>query len=358
MVMPSQPAEFNVDNVRVVKILGGGVSDSVVVKGMVFGRAPEGTVKSATDCKVAIFTCPIDLAKTETKGTVVFRNAEELKAFSTGEEAQMEAIIRGIAETGVKCIVAGSSLADIALHYCEKYRLVVVRVQSKFEIRRLAKSVKAVPLVRLGTPVAEEIGHCDKIFTDEIGSNQVTVFRQEADDSAIATVVVRASTKNVADDIERAIDDGVNSIKQICRDPRLVPGCGATEMELARHVTAYGLTRSGLDQYAIQQYGISFEAIPRLLAESAGQKATERIADLYAAHESGNKQAGVDIESGSALIDASSAGLLDIVSTKRNALRVATEAATTILRIDQIIMARAAGGPKPPKQGQGMDSDD
>jgi len=341
-----------------VKILGSGITQSSVVKGMVFGRDVEGTVKKASNAKVAVFTCPIDLAKTETKGTVVFNNAEEMKAFSLGEESQMESIVQAIAKMGVNVVVAGSSLADLALHYCEKYHIMVVRIQSKWEVRRLCKAVNATPLVRLGAPIAEEIGHCDLVYTDEIGSNPVTIFRQEADESSIATIVVRASTKNLADDIERAIDDGVNCVKTLCRDARLLPGAGATEMELARRITAHGLTHTGLNQYAIQQFAISFEAFPRILAESAGFKATEAVADLYAAHEKGNVAAGVDIEDSTTTLDAVSAAVMDIAATKIAALRHAVEAATTILRIDQIIMARAAGGPKPPKQSQGMDQDD
>jgi T-complex protein 1 subunit theta len=41
-VMPKNPMTFNVDNVRVVKIMGGGLEDSDVVKGMVFAREPAG----------------------------------------------------------------------------------------------------------------------------------------------------------------------------------------------------------------------------------------------------------------------------------------------------------------------------
>lgn len=41
-VMPKNPKDFNVDSVRVVKVLGGGLDASRVVRGMVFGREPEG----------------------------------------------------------------------------------------------------------------------------------------------------------------------------------------------------------------------------------------------------------------------------------------------------------------------------
>ena len=90
--MPSNPKTFNVDNVRVVKIMGGGLYKSEVVQGMVFGREPEGDVKRVTKAKVAVFTNPIDIAQTETKGTVLIKNADEMLNFSRGEEKHMEKV--------------------------------------------------------------------------------------------------------------------------------------------------------------------------------------------------------------------------------------------------------------------------
>lgn len=92
LVMPTKATDFNVDNVRVVKIMGGSLEKSTVVRGMVFGKEPEGTVKKAVKAKVAIYTSGIDVAQTETKGTVLLKNAEELVGFSKGEEKHLEKV--------------------------------------------------------------------------------------------------------------------------------------------------------------------------------------------------------------------------------------------------------------------------
>jgi T-complex protein 1 subunit theta len=89
-VMPKNPKLFNVDSVRVVKILGGSLFNSRVVPGMVFGREPEGSVKNVSKAKVAVFTSALDIAQTETKGTVLLKNAEEMLNFTTGEEKHLE----------------------------------------------------------------------------------------------------------------------------------------------------------------------------------------------------------------------------------------------------------------------------
>lgn len=360
-VLPKQPANFNVDNIRVVKIMGGSLEQSKVVKGMVFGREPDGSIKKAKNAKVGVFSCPIDTSQTETKGTVLLHNAKEMMDFTKGEESQLETIIKELHDSGLRVVVAGSTVGELALHYLNRFGILVVKVLSKFELRRLCRVVGATPLARLGAPMPDEMGKVDIVETLEIGGDRVTVFRQENDATRTATLVIRGATQNHLDDIERAIDDGVNVVKAITRDPKLVPGAGATEMQLIERISAFGEKTPELSQYAIKKYAEAFEVIPRTLAESAGLDATEVLATLYAAHHksSSNKKdaddddddeeddepdwtMGVDVENddGTGTLDAKDEGILDLLVSKQWAIRLATEAARTVLSVDQIIVAR------------------
>ncbi len=383
-VLPKQPLNFNVDNIRVVKIMGGSLEHSKVVKGMVFGREPDGSVKKAKSAKVGVFSCPIDISQTETKGTVLLHNAKEMMDFTKGEESQLETAIKELHDSGLRVVVAGSTVGELALHYLNRFNILVVKVLSKFELRRLCRVVGATPLARLGAPMPDEMGKVDVVETLEIGGDRVTVFRQENDATRTATLVIRGATQNHLDDIERAIDDGVNVVKAITRDPKLVPGAGATEMQLIERISAYGEKTPEMSQYAIKKYAEAFEVIPRTLAESAGLDATEVLATLYAAHHKSSSKnddddededddeddedddeeddwtMGVDVENedGSGTLDAKDEGILDLLVSKQWAIRLATEAARTVLSVDQIIVARQAGGPKPPGgQNPGWDED-
>lgn len=296
-VLPKNPTQFNVDTVRVVKIMGGSMEQSRVVKGMVFGREPDGSVKKAVRAKVGVFSCPIDTSQTETKGTVLLHNAKEMMDFTTGEESQLEVAIKELYDSGLRVVIAGSTVGELAMHYLNRFGILVIRILSKFELRRVCRVVGATPLARLGAPMPDEMGSIDIVETLEIGGDRVTVFRQENDATRTATIVLRGATMNHLDDIERAVDDGVNVVKAITRDPRLVPGAGATETELVERIMAIGETTPGLPQYAIKKYAEAFEVIPRTLAESAGLDATEVLSRLYTAHHKKEDWcAGVDIE--------------------------------------------------------------
>jgi T-complex protein 1 subunit theta len=136
--------------------------------------------------------------------------------------------------------VAGQSIGELALHYLNRYSILVIKVLSKFDLSRLCRVVGATALARLGAPMPDEMGSIDVVEVVEIGGDRVTVFRQEEETSRTSTIVLRGATQNYLDDLERAIDDGVSVVKAITKDSRLVPGAGATEMELLKRVLAYG----------------------------------------------------------------------------------------------------------------------
>jgi len=358
-ILPDKETQFNVDNVRVCKILGSGLFNSQVVNGMVFKRHAESTIIKKDSCKVAIYTCPIDALQTETKGTVLIKTADELQTFSRGEETQLEKQIKEIADAGVDVVVAGGKFGDLALHYVNKYNMMAVRLMSKWDVRRLARATGATALPKMTPPTSEELGMADSVYVDELGDTEIVVFKVGDKESRVSTIVIRGATDNYMDDIERAVDDGVNVFKGLCKDGHLTPGGGATEIELARQVSQWAETHPGLEQYSINKFAEALEIIPRVLAENSGVKPKEVISKLYAAHSEGNKNMGFDIDGESADIkDCAESNILDLMIAKKWALKYATNAAATVLRVDQIIMAKRAGGPKPRDTSGGMDQDD
>jgi T-complex protein 1 subunit theta len=202
----------------------------------------------------------------------------------------------------------------------------------------------------VGAPIPGELGYATDVSVQELSSRLVTVFRNNEDDSGIATIVLRGATMNLLDDMERAIDDGVNVARILCKDGRMVPGAGACEMEIASQLSRMAATTTGLEQYAIAKFAEALEVVPRTLAENSGQPERDVITALHVAHTAGKSTVGVDID-GEGTKDAVAAGIVDSLAVKVSALRLACETAITILRVDQIIMSKQAGGPKPKQPG-------
>ncbi|RRT64820.1 hypothetical protein B296_00030732 [Ensete ventricosum] len=127
---------------------------------------------------------------------------------------------------------------------------------------------------------------------------KVTIVKNEEGGNSVSTVVLRGSTDSILDDLERAIDDGVNTYK-------------------VNFFMDYNFL---LDQYAIAKFAESFEMVPKTLAENAGLNAMEIISSLYAEHAAGNVKVGIDLEEG-VCKDVSTKNIWDLYLTKLDSLR-------------------------------------
>ena len=342
--MPEKANKFNVDNVRVQKILGGGIYDSEVVHGIVIVRGSETSVKSVTNAKVAVFNTNIEMQQGETKGTVLLKNANDLLNYTKTEEDMFEQFIKGLAEAGISVVIGSGSMSELAIHFFEKYGILAIKIMSKWELKRIARAVGATPIVKLETPKPDELGRADSVSYKEISSKFCTVFRRDEDENKMSTIILRGSTNAMLDDTERAIDNGVNTVKSLIKDPRMVAGAGATELYIASEIAKFAKLQPGLDQYAVEKFAIAFECIPRTLADNAGLKSEAILAEMYAKAAESTKF-GIDVRDGK-VKDVVEAAVLDSLETKSWALKLAFDVVLTILKVDQIIMSKPAGGPK------------
>ena len=355
---------FPASSVRTVPILGSGVQQSRLIEGYVATRSLDSVRKSASNCKIAVFASGVEASSTEAKGTVVMNTAEDLKTYNKSEELKMQEIIQGLSDAGIGVVVSGGAVSDMAMHFMDKYGLVCLRISSKWELRRLCQAVGATALVRLGTPLPDEMGFAETVKQQELGDKTVTVFTISKGESKLATIVLRAFTRTLLADLERAVDDGVQAVAQAVKDcnrnggaARLCYGGGCTEMALSVRLQQASQKVPGLQQYAMQAFAQALWVVPRTLAENAGHKAATTLAHLQAAHTNGTNDSedkdicdiGIDIEeeSTNGICGMKAGGVLDLVLTKQSAVRLAVDTVTTILKIDQIIMSKQAGGPNP-----------
>ena len=342
-VLPEKKEKFDVDNVRVAKILGGNLMKSEVMKGLVVVRKTEGSVQKVEKCNVAVYNCPLETQGAETNDQIVFKTADELLNYTKGEEQHMEKLVKDIVDSGVKCVITGGAISNMAIHYLDKYGIMAFRTMSKFELRRIAKSLGAIMLVRLGAPTKEEMGYADEIKVTEISSEKCIVIKKDSEKNRLSTIVLRGTTNDMLDNLERVIQCGVNAYRSVCKSPVYVPGAGAIDMFLCEKIKEFGKTVKTLDQYAIDKFGEAFEVIPRTIAENSGINVNDIIPTLRSKNNQ-NPTMGLDIKGG-VVDDVFNLGIYDHLETKKWAIRHAYNAVKTIVRIDQIIVAKPSGGP-------------
>ncbi|KAH0571273.1 TCP-1 chaperonin subunit theta [Spironucleus salmonicida] len=348
----TKDGDFNPDHVRVAKVAGCGIEDSFVVKGFVVPALPRGSVNKQTNTKIAVFGCPVELRETETKGTILLENAEDLKNLNSSEEKAYEELILSFKNAGITTLVSQYNFHELAIHFCNKYGMMAIKIASKYEVRRFALSVNAELMTTCRLPERMSVlGAAEELYVDEIGDKKVLIVKDEGSKS-ISTVVIRAATDNFLNDAAVALGNGVNVAKAAMTDGRFLPGAGATELALSAELKKIAMNTTGLEQYGIRAFAEALEVVPRVLAETSGQKSDIVVNNLIAEYSKGNIR-GVDIESDHDFINPSEKHIYDSYAVKNWAIRVGCDAACSILRVDQVIMRKQAGGPNPQEAGQG-----
>jgi len=271
----------------------------------------------------------------------------------------------------VQVVICGENIGEMALHFIDKYKMIALKLSSKWTLRRLCRCLHANPIVQLSDITKEDFGYIESLYTQEIGGDVITVFSQgnkNIGESEVSSIIIRGATDTILQDVERAIDDGVNMVKAMCKNGKFVAGAGAVEIEIARRLSKFANTQSGLEQYAIAKYAEALEVVPRTIAENSGLNESEIISALYKAHEEGDKlinqeqeqskcyKIGVDIQENH-VKDMTTEGVLDLMATRQMGIKLSSQAALTILKVDHIIMKKPAGGPRPQKRGHWDDDD-
>ncbi len=364
----------------------------------------EGT--TLENVKLVVFACGVEASSTEAKGTVLMKTADDLLNYNKSEEMKLQEIIESIVAVdakALKVVVTGGHVSEMALHYLTKNQIWCWKIGSKWELRRLCQATGATALTRLGPPTADELGFCTKIAIQQVGitgnsesQKTISIFEQKGEESSatsttptrskpssLATIVLRSSTSSFLQDLERAVEDGVRAVQQALQHPTLCYGGGCTELHLSRLLHQQAMVSPGLEQYALRGMAKTLEWVARSLAESAvgPTQATATLSSLLAAHGSGpvvtttttsstnttsNSKQGDNVisdvgvwikddplalddddnEATALIASMKEHCLYDVIHTKASALRLAVDAAITILKVDQIIMARASGGPQ------------
>ena len=215
-----------------------------------------------------------------------------------------------------------------------------IKVQSKFDIRRISVTCGAMVLNKLKLPTTEEIGKCDLISVRSFGSQKVTLFQQENSRSKIFTIIVRASSTKILDYIEKVIYRSTSAFKTIIKDNRFIAGGGAFEIEIYRRMKSYSFEKhSGSKQVIILKFIEIFESIPKTLLENSGHEVFKTLSALHIAHSRGQDSEGIDLQNTETL-DSKKNGIWDSLPSKYWAIKNGLEAAITILTVDQILMAK------------------
>ena len=341
-----------VDDIKIEKKTGQSTNDTTLIRGIVLDKevVHSGMPKRVENAKIALLNCPLEIEKTEFDAKINITEPEQMKAFLDEEEKMLREMVEKVTKTGANVLICQKGVDDIAQHFLAKKGILTVRRASEKDMEKLSKATGAKMVTNLDDLTAQQLGSAQLVEERKVADDKMT-FIEGCKDPKAVTILIRGGTERMIDETERSIHDSLCVVRDVVRDPRVVAGGGAVEVEVASQLRRWAQGLSGREQLAAIAFADAMEGVPLALAENSGLDPIDMLADLRSHHDKGEKWAGIDIFEGK-VTDLSKLNIYEPVVVKEQAVKSATEAVTMILKIDDVI---AAGRPRelgPPRPGQ------
>ncbi|MBS7652940.1 MAG: thermosome subunit beta [Candidatus Bathyarchaeia archaeon] len=339
----------DVDNVQIVKKEGKSLNETELVKGIIIDKevVHPGMPKRVEKAKIALIDAALEVEKTEISAEIRIRRPEAIKAFLDQEASMLKRMVDRVKESGANVLFCQKGIDDMAQHFLAKEGILAVRRVKKSDMEKLAKATGGRIVSNLNDLKPSDLGTCELVEERRIGDDKM-VFVEGCKDPKAVSVFIRAGLERMMDEAERSMKDALYVISDVAELPKMVPGGGAIEMELSKALRAYARQVGGREQLAIEAFSEALEVIPKTLAENAGQDVLDTMVKLKAAHEREDGYPyGVDVFKGG-IANMLEMGVIEPMVVKVQAIKSATEVASMILRIDDVIAASSEKETTPP----------
>ncbi|MDZ7701906.1 MAG: thermosome subunit alpha [Halobacteriales archaeon] len=329
----------NRDSIHLESRVGGSSGSTELVEGFILDeeRAHENMPRSAEDASVLVLDMDLEVRETEVDAEFNITNVDQLNAALESEESELRGYATTLAEAGVDVLFCTEDIDDRVASWLANEGILAFESVSDGDAKSIARATGANRIGTLNDLDDADFGFADRVRLERFGDESELAFVEGGAEAESVTVFLRGGTEHVVDELERAVQDAVDVVVATIRSGEVVPGAGVVEIGIAGAVRDAAASISGRKQLAVEAFADAIEVIPRTLAENAGMDQIDALVDLRSANE-GDGRAGIIAhgETGE-IADPLEHGVVDPAEVKREAIDSATEAATMIVRIDDVI---------------------
>ncbi|KAF8026378.1 hypothetical protein BT93_F2999 [Corymbia citriodora subsp. variegata] len=352
--------------IKVEKVPGGQLEDSKVLKGVMFSKdvvAPGKMKRKIVNPRIILLDCPLEYKKGENQTNAELVKEEDWSLLLRMEEEYIENICMQILKFKPDLVITEKGLGDLACHYFSKAGVSAIRRLRKTDNNRIAKACGATIVNRPDELQESDVGTGAGLFEVKKIGDEFFAFIVDCKDPKACTVLLRGASKDLLNEVERNLQDAMSVARNIIKNPKLLPGGGATELTVSAMLKQKSSSIEGIEKWPYEAAAIAFEAIPRTLAQNCGVNVIRIMTALQGKHANGeNAWIGIDGNTG-AITDMKERKIWDAYNVKAQTFKTAIEAACMLLRIDDIVsgikkkQAPGAGGAPKPKVETEADAD-
>ena len=341
----------DLDDIMVEKKPGESVTETKLIKGIVLDKevVHPGMPKRVENAKIALLDTALEVEKTEFDAKINIETPDQMEAFLREEENMLRNMVEKIAATGANVLICQKGIDDMVQHFLSRKGILAVRRAKKSDMEKLAKATGGKVVTNLEDLSEKDLGYAELVEERKIGDDKMTFIEGCKNPHSVA-ILIRGGTERLVDEAERSVHDALCVVRDVVQEPKIVAGGGAPEVEVARALREYAETLPGREQLAVQSFAEAVEIVPITLGENAGLDPIDISSDLRARHEKGEKWAGVDVFTGK-VDDMKKLEVYEPLVVKKQIIKSATEAASMILKIDDVIAAGKMKTPSTPPKG-------
>jgi len=345
--------KVDIDNVKVEKKPGGALGDTKLVQGIVLDKevVHSGMPKRVEKAKIALVSAPFEIEKTEFDAKLNINDPAMMKRFLDEETKMLKGMVDKMTQVGATVVVCQKGIDDIAQHYLAKAGILAVRRAKESDMTKLGKATGARVVNNFEDLSEKDLGYAAVVEERKVEEDR-WVFVEGCRNPKAVTILIRGGTQRIVDEAERSVHDALMVTKDVVEKPSVVAGGGAPEAEAAYRVMKWSEKLTGREQLAAQKFAEALESIPIALAENAGMDPIDAQVDFRAKHAEDGKWFGIEAADGK-VKDMYQKQIFEPLSVKEQVIRSATEAASMILRIDDVIAASKMKAPPMPPGGGG-----
>ena len=341
----------DVDDVKVEKKTGESLKDTSLINGIVLDKeiVHSGMPKRLEKAKIALLDASLENEKPEMDAKISIESPEQIEAFLKQEETMLKDMVEKVLASGANVVICQKGIDDMAQHFLARKGVIAIRRAKKSDMEKLARATGGKIVSNIGALAPSDLGYAALVEERRTGDDKMTYIEGCKNPKSV-TLLIRGGTQRMTAEAERSIHDGLCVVRDLIEEPKIVAGGSAPEMEMASVLKKYAQTVQGREQLAITIFAESLEAIAITLAENAGLDPVDILSELRTRHQKGETWAGIDVLAGK-VEDMTKINVYEPLAVKKQIIKSANEAATMILKIDDIISSGKMKTPPMPPGG-------
>eukprot|EP01156_Anaeramoeba_ignava_P002773 Anaeramoba_ignava/a219525_187.p1 GENE.a219525_187~~a219525_187.p1 ORF type:complete len:523 (+),score=193.91 a219525_187:53-1621(+) len=344
---PEKDKTVDLNDIKIVKKLGGTLEDVELVDGIVFTQRvmrSAGGPSRVENAKIGLIQFQLSSPKTDATHEIGIKEYQAIDRFFKEERKYILQMCAKIQKTGCNVLLIQKSIlrdaiSDLALQILAKMKILVIKDIERSEIEFVSKTLGCLPIASIESFVPEKLGHAKLVEESSTADGKIVKITGVANPGKTVSIILRGSNNLILDEAERSLHDALCVIRSIVKERKLLPGGGAPEIEVSMKLANWAKEQSGVESVCIRAYAEALEIIPYTLAENAGLHPISIVTELRNKHLQGQTSAGINIRTGQ-VGDILEENVVQPLLVTSSALSLATETVVMILKIDDIIGAR------------------